>query len=94
MSRSFKKGNWVKDPNNKYMKRFANKKVRNSKDVPSGKAYKKVFSSYDISDYKWMWTKKDAIYEYYNGLHSQYLKDRFATLEEYLKYWEKCVKRK
>ena len=94
MSRSFKKSNWVKDPNNKYMKRFANKKVRNSKDVPSGKAYKKVFSSYDISDYKWMWTKKDAIYEYYNGLHSQYLRDRFATLEEYLKYWEKCVKRK
>lgn len=94
MSRSFKKSNWVKDPNNKNMKRFANKKVRNSKDVPSGKAYKKVFSSYDISDYKWMWTKKDAIYEYYNGLRSKYLRDRFATLEEYLKYWEKCVKRK
>ena len=66
MSRSFKKGYWVKDPNNKYMKRFANKKVRNSKDVPSGKAYKEVFSSYDISDYKWMWTKKDAIWNILN----------------------------
>lgn len=94
MSRSFKKSNWVKDSNNKNMKRFANKKVRHSKDIPSGKAYKKYFCSYEISDYKWIWTRQEAIQEYNKGLRSKYLRDRFATLEEYLKYWEKCVKRK
>ena len=94
MSRSFKKSAWVKDSNDKYMKHFANKKVRRSKDVPSGMAYKKLFCSYSISDYKWMWTRQEAIKEYNNGLMTNYLKDRFGTLEEYLKYWEKCVKRK
>lgn len=93
MSRSFKKSDWVKDPNNKNMKRFANKKVRHSNDIPSGGAYKKLFCSWNISDYKWRWTKQEAIREYNKGLHSKYL-DRFTTLEEYLKYWEKCVKRK
>lgn len=32
-------------------KRFANKRVRRTPDVPSGMAYKRVFCSYDIADY-------------------------------------------
>lgn len=94
MSRSFKKHAWTKDPNDKFMKRYANKKVRRAKNVPSGGAYKKLFCSYDISDFKWLWTRQDAIREYNEGLCSEYLRDRFTTLEEYLKYWEKCVRRK
>jgi hypothetical protein len=50
MSRSFKKEKIVKD-HNKGMKQFANKKVRCSDDIPSGNSYKKVFNSWDISDY-------------------------------------------
>ena len=37
MSRSYKKQPISKDPANKNMKRFANKRVRHTKDIPSGK---------------------------------------------------------
>ena len=95
MSRSFKKHAWTKDPNNKFMKRYANKIVRRAKDVPSGGAYKKLFCSYDISDFKWLWTRQGAIREYKEDVYPEYLRNRrFKTLEEYLKYWEKCVRRK
>lgn len=51
MSRSYKKNPIIKD-RNKGMKQIANKKVRNYKGyLANGKAYKKVFESYDISDY-------------------------------------------
>ena len=45
MSRSYKKHPRVKDASNKGMKKFANKKVRHTKNIPNGKAYKKKFLS-------------------------------------------------
>ena len=54
MSRSYKKHPRVKDSANKFMKKYANKKVRRTKDIPSGKAYKKVFESWDISVWNWI----------------------------------------
>lgn len=53
MSRSFKKTPVVKDGRSgKAGKKFANRKVRRYKhDLPNGKAYQKVFNSYDIHDY-------------------------------------------
>ena len=94
MSRSYKKHPICKDPANKFMKRYANKKVRRTADIPSGKAYKKVFESYDISDYQWIWTRQEAIAEWKNASPDSWKKTRFETLEKYLIYWEKCVKRK
>ena len=94
MSRSYKKHPYVKDPADKRMKRYANKKVRHTKDIPNGKAYKKVFNSWAISDYQWIWTKEDAIREYKNAKNYSYTKRHFETLEKYLIYWEKCVRRK
>ena len=91
MSRSYKKHPFVKDPANKFMKRYANKKVRRTPNIPNGKAYKKVFESWDISDWRWWWNEQNAIDDYYNDL---WCKDEYETLEEYLIYWEKCVKRK
>lgn len=103
MSRSYKKhGNIVKQQNTKGMKRCANQYVRRHADeLPrKGKAYKKLFESWDICDYKWIWTKQDAINEWYeaNSPSSRYryrwnIASRMS-LEEYLKYWEKCTKRK
>ena len=71
------------------MKKYANKKVRKTKNIPSGGAYKKVFEQYDICDWNWYWSKEKAIIDYYNKRF-----DESETLEEYLIYWEKCVKRK
>lgn len=98
MSRSYKKHPRVKDSANKFMKKYANKKVRHAKDIPSGKAYKKVFESWDISDWNWIWTKEEAIKEWYKAQTDpkeyNWIREHFETLEKYLIYWEKCVKRK
>ena len=97
MSRSYKKTEMVKQQNSKNMKRFANKRVRHTKDIPSGGAYKKVFSSYDICDYKWFWTEAEALEEWYlatQGLDYQWILKDFHSLEEYLAYWKRCAKRK
>ncbi len=54
MSRSYKKIPCCKD-HNKGMKKCANRYVRrNYLIVTSGKAYKKLFCSYDICDYKFL----------------------------------------
>lgn len=94
MSRSYKKHPRVKDAANKGMKKFANKKVRHIKNIPNGKAYKKVFESWDISDYNWIWTKEQAIETYNSAPDDSWIKKHYETLEKYLMYWEKCTKRK
>ena len=43
----------------KYGKRAANKKVRRSSFVSSGKKYKKLYDSWNIADYKWYCTKPE-----------------------------------
>ena len=94
MSRSYKKHNRAKDSANKGMKKYANKKVRHTKNVPNGKAYKKVFCSWNISDYNWIWTKEEAIENYNSASDNSWIKKHYETLEKYLMYWEKCTKRK
>jgi len=55
MSRSYKKP-YVKDgygsKRKRFRKNYANRVVRNSKNVPDGKAFKKFFCSYNICDYQ------------------------------------------
>lgn len=57
MSRSYRKP-WVVDgyktsSHRQVAKRTANHKVRHTKNIASGKAYKKVFDSWNIVDYRW-----------------------------------------
>ena len=87
MSRSSKKHPWVTDHKlHNDMKKFANKKVRHEEDLPNGRAFKKVFCSYDICDYKWRQTKEEAIEEYENALKHpvSYLRILALALEEIL----------
>lgn len=63
----------------KGMKKFANKTVRHTKDVPNGMAYKKLFCSYDICDWKFLYFSKREVEEvankYYDGRkHMFYIK--------------------
>ena len=55
MANSFKNIPITKDNgrSKKSAKRFANKKVRHTPDIPSGGSFKKVFCSYEISDWSW-----------------------------------------
>lgn len=68
MSRSYKKNPIIKDKN-KGMKKHANKKVRrNSLEIPSGKAYRKVFDSYDISDFLFRATESELREQIYQDI--------------------------
>lgn len=62
MSKSFKKHPYAKDSQAKrWAKRYANKKVRRYIDhIAHGNSYRKVSQSYEICDYCWHWTLKDA----------------------------------
>ena len=89
MSRSYKHIACCKDSNTKGMKRLANKMVRKTFDIPSGNAYKKVFCSYNISDYKFF----ETFYSYM----SWYKKYKYAkqyTYKELYRKWYKEYKMK
>lgn len=68
MSRSYKKVPIIKiaPKDGTEEKKFANKKVRRCKEtIPNGKAYRKLFQSWDIHDYVCRYTYEDyeAYYE-------------------------------
>ena len=100
MSRSYKKNPFATDHSRgtKYMKRLANHKVRrvikNSEDLPSKLKHKKMTESWNICDYKWYSTEKDAIDWYINKCNNKYIRGKYPTLETYLNYWAKCTIRK
>lgn len=61
MSRSYKKTPVYKD-RRLGSKRLASKKVRRSKDVPKkGKGYRKIYDSWNISDFKFHETWKEFL---------------------------------
>jgi hypothetical protein len=51
MSRSYRVRKFG-DKNNSFFKKLSNKRVRHTKGIPNGKAYKKLLNSYDICDWK------------------------------------------
>lgn len=70
MSRSYKKTPIVKDGKSGYPgKKFANKAVRRYKgEIPNGKQYRKIYSSYDIHDYAFRCTYEEFKREYERDL--------------------------
>ena len=102
MSRSYKKNPFVTDnsPITKTMKRIANRTVRrsirNDEDMPARIQHKKMTQRYNIHDYRERMSRVEAIYWYNDD--SQYksaaFRKRFPTLEAWLKYWDKCYRRK
>lgn len=106
MSRSYKKNPVGKDSGDKKsMKQIANRRVRrrlkNDEDMPARLQHKKMTESWDITDYKSRMTREEAVQWYNEQLEWQKNKDsltyflrRYPTLEAWLKYWEKCYRRK
>jgi len=105
MSRSYKRHPFVTDHHRrttKENKRLANRMVRRriadmDEDMPARLQHRKMTESYDICDYKWRMTKQEAIDWYEdrlrNGPSNRFLK-RYPTLDAWLKYWDKCHRRK
>lgn len=102
MSRSYKKNPVVTDnKGSKYGKRQANQRFRRQinldDDMPARPQHRKYTQSWDICDYKWRMTKQEAIEWYYTNMKyaaSSYFKKRYPTLKAWLKYWDKCYRRK
>ena len=112
MSRSYKKCPIHTDgrtPGPKISKRYANKKARHTKDLPTRQrnAFKKCFCSYDIHDYVSRWTLQDAIDEWeeeetmiLNGSAKKeswkkHWHDKYENIEAYLQaIWYKYYYRK
>lgn len=108
MSRSYKKHPVVKG-NCKGQKQVANRKIRRvDKLTPlKGGSYKKLYLTWNICDFRSRWTEEDAITEWYeeetemyeeNNInswrHYPWRHERFGSLENWLNYWRRCVKRK
>ena len=97
MGKSYKKTPIIKEngSSKKQMKTIANKSVRSKlKDldfeIANGNAYKKEYESYDIADYIYRWTRKDAI-EAYND--ESWIREKY-TFDEWINVWEKQMHRK
>lgn len=86
MSRSFKKKNILKDKQ-KGMKAIANRKVRNTDDIPNGMSYKKVFESYDISDWSMSFNEKEYIERCFRNLNLWYDNVEIIYLGKKNKKW-------
>lgn len=101
MSRSYKKHYRTKD-HNKGQKQKANQHLRRGKNKYlnlKGGDYKKLYPQWEICDWNWRWTREEAIESWYEEESDHYTgmtwrHDRYKTLENWLSYWEKCVKRK
>ena len=96
MSRSRKKhGIYVKDKNNRYMKRQASKRVRRypiEQKIANGSDYKKLLCSWDICDYKMVWFEKEAIEQFNERrIHNEKYSE---SLDDWLNYYKKCTERK
>lgn len=107
MGKSVKKTPMVKENcrgSNKHRKAMANRQVRRKlnkgEEAINGGTYKKMYESWNISDYTFRMTREEAIEDYYRWLRwdeehgFNETKKRFPTLEEFLNWWEKNYVRK
>lgn len=90
MSRSYHKNHFIKDHTRGGKKR-ANRKVRHTPNIPNGAYFKRCYQSWNICDFRWIWTKDMATAEYSTKRSSLSFLQKFPTLEDYLSYWRKCV---
>lgn len=74
MSRSYREP-WTVDgygtARKRWMKRYANRIVRNTEDVPNGNAYRRYFNPWDICDYRYKWEPWTSYY-WRNGVMESY----------------------
>lgn len=94
MSRSYKKTPITKSDTHgrKSSKRLSNHAIRKI-ELPTRQrgAFRKVYNSWDIYDYVSRWTLEEAIAEYNERCKSHYFREKYPTLEDFIKFWKKCM---
>ena len=101
MSRSYRKTPILKETGKKKKRTFANRKVRRKLNsdldytLANGKSYKKVFESWDITDYVTRLTLNEAIEDWYASVEQYpWFKKMYPTLDSYIKWWKVTYKSK
>lgn len=84
MGKSYKKNPFYK-AHMSGSKKMANGRIRVSKDIPNGGAYKKFFPSSNVVDYTFYWPWDEFV---------DYASTWCETAEEARRYWEKYYYRK
>ena len=91
MSRSYKHTPIIRHEKEDY--RILNRKVRRNKntaEIDSHGGYRRF--SLHWHTWKVHWAYADAIKEYYDSSFlGEQIRAHYATLEDYLDYWKKCV---
>jgi hypothetical protein len=95
VSRSYKKHPIAKSIS-KGGKKFANRKVRNTEDIPNGNKYRKVSQSWDIVDQVSRYSKQEWIDRWHQKQTSARNMIWWSneTLEESLRDWNKWYRNK
>lgn len=99
MSRSYRKKPILKDGGNssKKEKRKANQSVRRKYseiDFPKkGNYYRRLYPQWDINDWISFWTLEEAIKDYETDKYG-YWHEKYKTLDSFIAYWYKTMKRK
>ncbi len=97
MSRSYKKNPFLKDttrkgPTYKSGKQIANRVVRYTGDIPSGGSYRKVYCSYNISDFAFRMDEFELQAEWEQ--EDSFLRTEFKTYKEAYRWWKKTYRMK
>ena len=99
MSRSYKKSPINKDRNNKWGKRLASRAVRRAADVPNENRFKKLYCSWDISDWSFRgqsYTVEQFRKAWFDLNNSEFDKMRrsFNNWKDAYRFWLRGYKRK
>lgn len=102
MSRSYKKFRCIKDRCGLRVKKYAQPKtaasrtVRRSEDIPNGCAYKKLYCSWDISDYCFLPRKgeSDDARLYSAWQSSAWLRRKYGSFKRYRYYVYRAYRNK
>mgnify|MGYP003291573857 CR=1 FL=1 len=98
MSRSYRKHAYVtenqgdKCPRRFRAKTMANRMVRRSDDIPQNSAYRKIYDSWSICDWRFTLTEKEFRQQWENG--DERLHRKFKSYKHAYRWWYTAFKRK
>ena len=95
MSRSYKKNPFIKDaarkgPTYKSGKQIANRIVRHTGDIPGGGGCRKVYCSYNISDFAFRMDESELRAEW--NQPDSFLRKEYLTYREAYRWWKKTYR--
>lgn len=97
MSRSYKKHEYTTDgrPRTaKWVKNRANRKARNTDDIPNRAAYKRLYESWNIRECRLPWSWEKAKEQWEESQDDDGFMRRFPTLKRFHRYWLHHAKNK